>query len=79
MAMSTTKAEYIAVIEAINEAIWLQDLLGEINIIGGKAVIYTDSQSALHLVKNPVFYERTKHIEVKYHFIRDQVSNGDYG
>ncbi|KAK0596509.1 hypothetical protein LWI29_016370 [Acer saccharum] len=76
VALSTTEAEYIAVTEAIKEAIWLQGLLGEINIFGGKAVIYTDSQSALHLVKNPIFHERTKHIEVKYPFIRDQVSNG---
>ncbi|KAK0588475.1 hypothetical protein LWI29_001474 [Acer saccharum] len=76
VALSTTKAEYIAVTEAIKEAIWLQGLLGEINLFGGKAVIYTDSQSALYLVKNPVFHERTNHIEVKYHFIRDQVSNG---
>ncbi|TXG60928.1 hypothetical protein EZV62_012291 [Acer yangbiense] len=48
MALSATKAEYIAVTEAIKEAIWLQGLLGEINIFGGKVVIYTDSQSALH-------------------------------
>jgi hypothetical protein len=76
VALSTTEAEHIAVTEAIKEAIWLQGLLREINIFGGKAVIFTDSQSALHLVKNPVFHERTKHIEIKYHFIRDQVSNG---
>ncbi|TXG54058.1 hypothetical protein EZV62_019314 [Acer yangbiense] len=44
VALSTTEAEYIAVTEAIKEAIWLQGLLGEINCFGGKAVIYTDSQ-----------------------------------
>ena len=38
-------------------------------------MIYTDSQSVLHLVKNHVFHEKTKHLEIKYHFIRDQVSN----
>ena len=76
VALSTTEAEYIAVTEAIKEAIWLQGLLSEINVFKGKSIIYTDSQSALHLCKNPVFHERTKHIEVKYHFIRDQISDG---
>ncbi|KAK0603791.1 hypothetical protein LWI29_008696 [Acer saccharum] len=76
VALSTTEAEYIAVTEAVKEAIWLQGLLNEINVFKEKSIIYTDSQSALHLCKNPVFHERTKHIEVKYHFIRDQISDG---
>lgn len=76
MALSTTEAKYIAVTGAINEAIWLQRLLSEINVFKGKSLIYTDSQNALHLCKNLVFHERTKHIEVKYHFIRDQISDG---
>ena len=76
VALSTTEAEYIAVTESIKEAIWLQGLLSEINVFKGKSLIYTDSQSALHLCKNPIFHERTKHIEVKYHFIRDQISDG---
>ena len=74
--LSTTEAEYIAINEAKKEVIWLQGLLGEINVFKHKAVILTDSQSVLHLCKNPVFHERTKHIEVKYHFIRDQISDG---
>ena len=37
-------------------------------------VIYSDNQSAIHLCKNPVFHERSKHIQVKYHFIRDMVA-----
>ena len=39
-------------------------------------VVYSDSQSALHLCKNPMYHERTKHVDVKYHFVRDQVTSG---
>lgn len=63
--------EYITVTEAIKESIWLLGLLGEINVSKGRAVIFTECQSPLHLCKNPMFHERTKHIEVKFHFIKD--------
>ena len=76
VALSTIEVEYIAVTEAIKEAIWLQGLLREINVFKGKAVIFTDSQSSLQLCKNPIFHERTKHIEVRCHYIRDQISYG---
>ena len=55
MALSITEAGYIAVTEAIKEAILLQGLLREINVFKNKAVIFIDSQSALHLCKNLVF------------------------
>ena len=38
--------------------------------------MHSDSQSAIHLCNNPVYHERTKHVDVKYHFVRDQVVNG---
>ena len=37
-------------------------------------ILYSDSQSAIHLCKNPVFHERSKHIQVKYHFIKDMIA-----
>ena len=40
------------------------------------AIVFSDSQSALHLCKNPVFHERTKHVDVRYHFIREKVTEG---
>ncbi|KAL5581648.1 hypothetical protein UlMin_014090 [Ulmus minor] len=76
VALSTTKAEYIAATEAIKEVLWLQGLLKELKLLEDKATVYTDSQSALHLCKNPVFHERTKHVDVKYHFIREKVTDG---
>ncbi|KAL5548340.1 hypothetical protein UlMin_003571 [Ulmus minor] len=48
VALSTTEAEYIAATEAIKEALWLQGLLQELNVMEKKAIVYTDSQSALH-------------------------------
>ncbi|PON57267.1 hypothetical protein PanWU01x14_175310, partial [Parasponia andersonii] len=69
-------AEYIATTEAIKEAIWLKGLLEEINILRADTVLFSDSQSSIQLCKNPVFHERIKHIDVRYHFIRDILDSG---
>ncbi|KAL5838301.1 hypothetical protein ACOSQ3_015470 [Xanthoceras sorbifolium] len=70
VALSTTEAEYVAVTEASKEMIWLQGLLIELGFSQGKNVLYSDSQSAIHLAKNSAFHSRTKHIGLRYHFIR---------
>lgn len=72
--LSTAEAEYIAATEAVKEGIWLQGLLKELKLMNGVTTIYSDSQSAIHLCRNPVFHNRTKHVEVKYHFIRDKIA-----
>lgn len=76
VALSTTEAEYIAATEAVKEGIWIQGMLQELQIYGGVATVFSDSQSAIHLCKNPVFHDRTKHVEIKYHFIREKVTQG---
>ncbi|CAA0807701.1 Pentatricopeptide repeat-containing protein -chloroplastic [Striga hermonthica] len=68
--LSTTEAEYVAVTEAAKELVWLQNFLNELGRPQEDVALYSDSQSAIHLAKNPAFHSRTKHIEVKYHFIR---------
>ncbi|KAL2243396.1 UNVERIFIED_CONTAM: Retrovirus-related Pol polyprotein from transposon TNT 1-94 [Sesamum indicum] len=68
--LSTTEAEYVAVTEAAKELIWLQHFLGELGKPQADVILHSDSQSAIHLAKNPAFHSRTKHIEIKYHFIR---------
>ncbi|KAL0294148.1 UNVERIFIED_CONTAM: Retrovirus-related Pol polyprotein from transposon TNT 1-94 [Sesamum radiatum] len=73
VALSTTEAEYIATTEALKEAIWLKGLLDEIGFLKHKVTVFSDSQSSIQLCKNPVFHDRTKHIDVRYHFIRDIV------
>lgn len=68
--LSTTEVEYMAVTEAVKEAIWLHGLLDELGI-GQKSIkVHCDSQSAIHLAKNQVYHARTKHIDVRYHFVR---------
>ena len=71
MALSTTKAEYIAIREAVKEALWLRCLVLELLQVKElkTIVIHYDSQSALSLSKNQVHYDITKHMDVKYHFI----------
>ncbi|GAB2285911.1 hypothetical protein Dimus_039730 [Dionaea muscipula] len=76
VALSSTEAEYIAMTDVFKEAIWLQGLLTEIKMLNGPCNVFSDSQSALHLCKNPVHHERTKHVDVKYHFVRDTVAAG---
>ena len=73
--LSTTEAEYVAVTEASKEMIWLNGCLEELDLKQGRGVLYCDSQSAIHLTKNPVYHTRTKHIDVKYHFIRSLVED----
>ena len=74
--LSTTEAKYVTTIEESKEAIWLEQLLGEFKIIQGKVTLHCDSQSAIHLVKNPSFHDRSKHIDIKYHFIIKTVEEG---
>ena len=76
VALSTTEAEYIAVTEASKELIWLQGFLKELGKERDNSVLHCDSQSAIHLAKNPIFHSRTKHIQVRYHFIRSLLEDG---
>ncbi|MCO5602391.1 hypothetical protein L7F22_056522 [Adiantum nelumboides] len=70
VALSTTEAEYVTATEASKEALWLMRLVEELGIKSQVPVLHCDSQSAIMLARNPVFHAKTKHIDVKYHFIR---------
>ena len=70
VALSTMEAEYVAAIEASREMIWLQSFMEELGKKQENSRLYNDSQSAIHLAKNSAFHSRTKHIQLKYHFIR---------
>ena len=61
----------------LNEAIWLKGLFGELCDDLKLIALYCDSQSAIFLTKDQMFHERTKHIDVRYHFVRDVVARGD--
>ncbi|WVZ24581.1 hypothetical protein V8G54_003125 [Vigna mungo] len=62
--LSTVEAEYVAVTEASKEMLWMKNFLNDY-------VVNCDNQSTIHLTKNPMFHSRSKHIEVRYHWIRE--------
>ncbi|PHT40888.1 hypothetical protein CQW23_19742 [Capsicum baccatum] len=67
----------MATIEAFKEAIWLKGLVGELSKELQITMIFCDSQSAIFLMKDQMFHERTKHIDVRYHFVREIIAHGD--
>ena len=71
VALSTTEAEYIAVTEAGKELVWIKTFFKELGMQQDEYVVYCDSQSAIDLSKNATYHSRTKHIEVRYHWILD--------
>ncbi|XP_042983350.1 uncharacterized mitochondrial protein AtMg00810-like [Carya illinoinensis] len=74
---SSAEAEYRALAQTSCEVIWLKALLEDFNIKHSQPVLfYCDSQSAIHLTKNLIFHERTKHMEIDCHFVREKVLAG---
>jgi hypothetical protein len=77
--LSSCEAEYIAASTASTQTLWLVRLLSDLlSRDTGAVELRVDSKSALALAKNPAFYERSKHIRVKYHFIRDCLEEGNF-
>ncbi|KAK3010396.1 hypothetical protein RJ639_011710 [Escallonia herrerae] len=74
-ALSTTEAEYMALTEAAKEALWLKGLVEELGFKQRCVLLQCDSQSALDLAKNRVFHARTKHIDVRYHRVREWINS----
>ena len=74
VSLSTAEAEYIAACFDICEAIWLRKLmLGLFNLELDTTVILCDNQSCIKMTENPVFHDRSKHIEIRYFYIRDKI------
>ena len=73
VALSTTEAEYMALAEGVKEAIWLKGMVNELGIAQACVTIHCDSQSVIHLANHQMYHERTKHIDVKLHLIRDVI------
>ena len=77
VALSTAEAEYVAHSGAAQESIWLRQLLTELgNPPLGQTTIFEDNQSAIAMSGNPQFHGRAKHIDIKCHFVREQVNSG---
>lgn len=74
VALSSTEAEYMALCSASKEIVFLRNLISEMrftSLVTKPTILYGDNLSAQQLVKNPVFHARSKHIDIKMHFVRD--------
>ena len=71
VALSNTEAEYMAAVEAGKELIWMRAFLTELGVEQVRFPLHCDSQSAIHLAKNAAYHSRTKHIQRRYHWLRE--------
>ena len=77
VSLSSCESEYIAASTAASQGVWLGRLLGD--LLGTDplvAELHVDNKSAIQLCKNPVLHDRSKHIEVRYHYIRSCIEDG---
>ncbi|GKC51338.1 putative ribonuclease H-like domain-containing protein, partial [Tanacetum coccineum] len=71
MATSTTEAEYVAVANCCGQVLWIHNQMLDYGFNFMNTKIYIDNESTICIVKNPVYHSKTKHIEIRHHFIRD--------
>lgn len=76
VSLSSCESEYISISECIKEAMYLRSLYHEITNKMSLITIYNDNQSALKLLANPVFHNRSKHVDIRYHLSRDIIAKG---
>lgn len=76
VALSSTEAEYIAMASSVSHALWIKQLLIEMKLEQKQAItLSVDNQAAVAIAKNPVYHDRSKHIDVRFHFLRDFVAS----
>lgn len=74
VAASSTEAEYMALFEGVREALWLKSLVVSMNIEISKPItIYEDNNGCISIANNPSNHKKSKHIDIKYHFSREQI------
>ena len=71
VALSTIEAEFISITEACKELLWVKKFLQELGVVQDKYILFVDSQSAIYHGKNSTFHSRSKHIDMRYHWIWD--------
>ncbi|WVZ93592.1 hypothetical protein U9M48_039560 [Paspalum notatum var. saurae] len=77
VALSTTEAEYIAAASCCSQLSWMKATLNDFDLRFGRIPLLVDSTSAISVAKNPILHSRTKHIDVRFHFLRDHYEKGD--
>ena len=76
VALLTTEAEYIALTTAVKESVWLRGLAANFGVIQKTMAIGCDNNSTISLAKHQVYHEKSKHIDVKMHFVREKIEEG---
>ena len=77
VSLSIAEAEYIAVSSCCAQILWIKQQLSDFGVALHNIPIFYDNTSAINITKNPVQHSRTKHIEIRHHFIRDHALKGD--
>nr|GFB66589.1 retrovirus-related Pol polyprotein from transposon TNT 1-94 [Tanacetum cinerariifolium] len=77
VAMSSTKAKYVAAAGCYAQVLWIKSQLADYDFLYDKVPIFCDNTSAIAISKNSVLHSRTKHIDIRYHFIRDHILKVD--
>jgi hypothetical protein len=77
VALSTTEAEYIPAGHYCAQLLWMRQTLRDYGYKLSKVPLLYDNESAIRMADNPVEYSRTKHIDIRYHFLRDHQQRGD--
>ncbi|WVZ97234.1 hypothetical protein U9M48_042784 [Paspalum notatum var. saurae] len=75
--LSTTEAEYVAAASCCSQLLWMKATLSDFGLRFGKIPLLVDWTFAISVAKNPVLYSKTKHIDVRFHFLRDHYEKGD--
>jgi hypothetical protein len=76
ISLSTTEAKYIVVATCCTQVLWMIQTLADLEVKYAALIpIHCDNTSAINVTKNPVFHSKTKHIPIKYHFLREHVTN----
>ena len=78
ISLSTAEAKYIAASTCCTQLLWMQKLLSHYGIRQEYLTIYYDNTIAINISKNPIQHSRTKHIEIRHHFIRELVDNDTF-
>ena len=76
VALSTSEAEYMALSLAVQEALWFRKLFTDLQMEAKPITIKEDNQGAIALTQNPIAHSRTKHIDIRFHFIREAQEEG---
>ncbi|KAL4581752.1 hypothetical protein LXL04_006280 [Taraxacum kok-saghyz] len=77
VSLSTAETEYIAAATCTSQVLWIQSQLRDYGVIMNKIPLYCDSESAIRICHNPIQHSKTKHIALRYHFIKDHIEEGN--